>query len=178
MPPADRHRWFLDEIHAHEPALKSYLAHSFPAARSDLDDVVQESFLRVWKARTAVPVRCAKAFLFRVARNVTLDLLRRNSTSPVRQVGNLAAISVLEEGRSAPETLAAAERIERLAAGLATLPPRGRTIIMLCKFHGLSAREVAAQLGISEKTVEEHIYRSMKRLGAVVRQSESEGPGP
>ncbi len=174
VPSLERHRWFLDEIHAHGPALKSYLAHSFPTARSEVDDLVQESFLRIWKTRTAVPVRCAKAFLFRVARNVTLDLLRRKCSSPVRPVGNLDAMSVLEDGRGVPESLVAAERIERLAAGLATLPPRGRTIIMLCKFHGLSAREVAAQLGISEKTVEEHIYRGMKRLGAVVRQHESE----
>ncbi len=139
-----------------------------------MDDVVQESFLRIWKARTAVPMRCAKAFLFRVARNVTLDLLRRNSNSPVRPIENLAAMPVLEDGRSGPDSLVMAERTERLAVGLASLPPRGRTIIMLCKLHGLSAREVAAQLGISEKTVEEHIYRSMKRLGALVRQHESE----
>src|SRR5580693_2470646 len=56
-------RWFTEEVHPHEPSLRAYLNGSFPTVR-DLDDVVQESYLRIWQARAAYPIGSARAFLF------------------------------------------------------------------------------------------------------------------
>src|SRR5687767_3921161 len=60
---SDQSQWFADEVHVHESQLKSFLRGSFPAVR-DVDDVVQESYLRIWKARAAQPIDSARAFLF------------------------------------------------------------------------------------------------------------------
>jgi RNA polymerase sigma-70 factor (ECF subfamily) len=77
-------RWFADEVHRHELALKAYLRGSFPSVR-DIDDVVQESYLRVWRARLAHPIHSTKSFLFQVARHLALDLVRRDRVSPIDQ---------------------------------------------------------------------------------------------
>ena len=58
-------RWFLHEIHPHEGQLKAYLRKAYPAV-PDPADIVQESFLRVWKARAAAPVRAIVAVIMGV----------------------------------------------------------------------------------------------------------------
>ena len=163
-------RWFADEVHTHDSDLRAYLRRAFPVAKQEVDDVVQESYVRIWKARAGQPLQCAKAFLFTVARHVTLDLLRRHRASPVGHVGDLAALPVVDESRGVAETVSIDEKIQLLVQGLAALPPRGRDVVVLRKFRGRSQKEVAAQLGISEKTVDEHLCRAMKRLGEFLRE--------
>ena len=63
----------------------------------DVDDVVQESYLRVWKARTTRPIESAKAFLFTVARRLALDFVRRKRRSPFLAVKDSEALFVLKE---------------------------------------------------------------------------------
>ena len=130
---------------------------------------MQESYLRVWRARTTEPIRSPKAFLFRVARNVVIDLLRRDRNSPVEAVADLASLPVPDERPSAFECLTADERLQLLADAIATLPPRGRELMLLCKIHGLTHHQAAVRLGVAPKTVDEHISRGLKQLGAELR---------
>lgn len=161
-------RWFAEEVQPHEPMLRAWLRGSFPR-KWELDDVVQESYLRVWRARTAEPIRSTRAFLFRVARNVVIDLLRRDRNSPVEAVADLATLPVADERPGAFELLSADERLQSLADAIATLPPRGRELMLLCKIHGLTHHQAAARLGVAPKTVDEHISRGLKQLGAELR---------
>lgn len=174
-PPArERTRWFAEEVHLHESSLKAYLRGSFPTMR-DVDDVVQESYLRIWKARAAQPIVCARAFLFRVARHVALDLVRRRRNSPIAAVGDLAALPVMEEKPGISEQVSTTEKLRLLGEALATLPPRSRELIVLCKIKGLTHREAAARLDISPKTADEHILRGLKRLNREMRQRGIDG---
>lgn len=159
--------WFTSEIHAHEGHLKSYLRLTFPSIR-DFDDVVQESYLRIWKARAAQEIRSAKAFLFKVARNIALDSVRRNKISPVAAVPDLAAVPVMEEGKGVVEAACTREEIALLAAALDALPPRCREVIMLRKFQNLPQKKVARLLGISEGTVQEQVYRGLRRVEKIL----------
>lgn len=156
--------WFNDEVHAHENQLKAFLRGSFPSVR-DVDDVVQESYLRVWRARTAQPIQSAKAFLFRVARNLALDTVRHHRRSPVDGAGDAAALDVIDETPTVAEAINLNERIALLTAALDALTTRHRQAVILCKLQGVSHRDAALRLGISEKTVTEHVYRGVQRLG-------------
>jgi RNA polymerase sigma-70 factor (ECF subfamily) len=167
-PPSDQARWFAQEVQPHDAALRGYLRATFPWMH-DVDDVVQESYLRIWKARASRPVQSARAFLFAVARHFALDLLRRHRRSPVAAVGDLAALNVVDDRPGVVATVGTAEKIRLLAAAVATLPPRCREVVMLCKIEGLSHREAAARLGLAEKTVDEHLLRGLRRLGAALR---------
>lgn len=158
----DHSRWFVEEMHPHESSLRSYLHGSFPAVR-DVDDVVQESFLRVWRARAAQPIASARAFLFKVARHLALDVLRHERRSPIDTVGNLASLNVSEEGRAVAATVSRNEKIQLLIAAIDDLPPRCRQVVILRKLKFVPQREVAAQLGISEKGVEIQLTRGLVR---------------
>ncbi len=158
----DHSRWFVEEMHPHESSLRSYLHGSFPAVR-DVDDVVQESFLRVWRARAAQPIASARAFLFKVARHLALDVLRHERRSPIDPVGDLATLNVSEERRAVAATVSRNEKIQLLIAAIDDLPPKCRQVVILRKLKFVPQREVAAQLGISEKGVEIQLTRGLAR---------------
>jgi RNA polymerase sigma-70 factor (ECF subfamily) len=63
--------------------LKAWIAGQFPAVKADVEDVVQESYLRIWKVRLHRPIASAKAFLFTIARHLALDQIRRGKISPI-----------------------------------------------------------------------------------------------
>jgi RNA polymerase sigma factor (sigma-70 family) len=157
-------RWFTEKIHPHERSLRSYIKGAFPAMQ-DVDDVLQESYLRVWKARAAHPIQSAKSFLFRVARNVALDWVRHRRASPIDCVDELSALDVGDDQRGEADAVCMNERIALLAAAIDTLPPRCREIVIFCKLQGRTYREAAAHFDLSEKTVAEHVYRGAQRLG-------------
>ncbi|AWI09436.1 RNA polymerase sigma factor [Ereboglobus luteus] len=162
--PVEKSQWFRNEVHAHDAKLKSYLRGAFPAV--DAEDVAQESYLRIWLASVGQPIKSAKAFLFTVARRLALDTIRHRKKSPIIAVPDLAVLNVMDEGRDAAEAASTSDEIALLAEALDSLPARCREIIILRKFQHLSQREVAERLGIAECTVEEQVYRGIRRMEA------------
>jgi len=136
----------------------------------DVDDVVQDSYLRIWKTKTESPIQSAKAFLFKVARHLAIDLVRRQRASPLRTVRDLNALSVIEDKPTAADVLSLEEKTHLLADALATLPDRCRTIVVLHKLEGLSQKEVAQRLGLSIRTVEVQVARGVKRCEEYLRE--------
>ncbi|MBM3853129.1 MAG: RNA polymerase sigma factor [Verrucomicrobia bacterium] len=164
MPPenTEQSRWFAEEVHAHDLQLKAYLRGSFPAVR-DVDDVVQESYLRIWKARAAQPIRSAKAFLFTVARRLALDHLRSQRRSPIIAVTDLSHLFVLESAPNAREATATSEEITLLVEVVDSLPARCREIFILRRLQGVPQKDIAARLGLSEQTVQVQAARGVRR---------------
>jgi RNA polymerase sigma factor (sigma-70 family) len=180
MPPAPRtaplppdpalSRWFAEEVHPHRGALHAYVERAFPGVR-DVEDVVQDSLLRAWTARAARQIGCARAFLFKIARHRAIDELRRGSASPLVAVRDLAALPVVSEEPGPADALTTAEKIELVADAIAALPERCREVVVLRKLHGLSQREVAARLGLSERTVEVQVARGTRRCADSLRRA-------
>lgn len=166
--PAHLSRWFVEEVHAHEPALRSYMQGKFPGMR-DLDDVVQESFLRVWRARLVRPIASSKTFLFTVARHVVFDLARRARRSPLEPCAAIEEMPTALDTPSAAEAMSWHEKVELLGRAIAQLPMRRQEIVLLHKIDGLSQREVAQRLGLSEKTVENHVALGVRDCEAFFR---------
>lgn len=168
-PSSEHGRWFTDEVQPHDAALRSYVRSAFPTVR-DVDDVVQESYLRIWRSRATEPIRCVRAFLFTVARNVALKCVGRQRVSREIIVGDLAELGIVAEGHDAAETAARNETFLLLIEALATLPPRCREITVLRKLKGVPQKEIAARLDIAEKTVEEQVARGVKRCEDYLRK--------
>jgi RNA polymerase sigma factor (sigma-70 family) len=165
-------RWFEEELRPHEPALKSWLRARFPTL-VDVDDIVQEATVRVWRRQAhprAVPLRSVKAALFVVARNAVIDLLRRKAVAKTYSVAEIGELSVLDESADVVRTVVARQELELLTDAVRTLPDRCRQVITLTKVYGLSEREVAERLRISENTVRTQVVRGMERCAEYLRR--------
>lgn len=169
VPNAEQSRWFADEVHSHDGQLKAYLHGSFPTVR-DVDDVVQESYLRIWRARLSHPIRSTKSFLFQIARHLAIDVVRKRQAAPTESLVDFQALPVLEDGPDAATALSSREKIDLLVEALASLPDRAREVVFLRKFQSIPQREVAAKLGVSERTVEAQLAKGMKLCEAYLRR--------
>ena len=155
-------RWFQEEVRVHEQVLRAYLRRKFPKL-TDIDDVVQESYLRLLRARVAGRLRSAKGFLFTAARNAALDLFRHRAVVPMVALTEENAAMVYSNRADAAETASLNQDLEILAAALSGLPDRCREILVLRRIHGLSHHEIARRLGISEHTVEKQVGIGLRK---------------
>ena len=182
MPPeqTDNARWFAEEVQPHGDSLKRYLRRSFPAVR-DADDVVQESFLRVWRRQLTRPISevsgavtaSVKSFLFQVARHLAVDALRRNRapTIDIDAVTDFAPSSVTDEQTNSRDAACSQQEYELLLDAIDALPARCREVIALRKLEGKSIAETAIALGISQETVQVHTRRGMQRLRETLQRA-------
>jgi RNA polymerase sigma-70 factor (ECF subfamily) len=123
----------------------------------DIDDLVQEAYVRVLRARESGGLTAPKAFLFATARNLALDRLRRHEVSRTDSLGDFDALNVLDERECVSETVAHNQELALLTEAIQSLPARCRQILTLRKLYGLSQREIAERLGLSESTVSNQI---------------------
>ncbi len=158
----DAARWFADEVQPHEVHLRAWLHKQYPRL-GDVDDVVQDSYLHLLKARASGSVLSTKAYLFGIARNLALRTFRRRrffSDAPTDETGKREAIDesadVVELANLRNEALLAAEAIK-------TLPPRCREIFVLRAIHGLSYNEIALRCGLSPQTVRVQTARGVRK---------------
>jgi RNA polymerase sigma factor (sigma-70 family) len=158
-------RWFAEEVQPHEPALRAYLIARFPSL-GDHDDLVQETYSRLLRAKATGEVRFAKAFLFTTARNAALDLFRRRRVQPLEPITDFRELRVLEEQPDAAAIVDQRQELEILADAVRALPDRCRQVIMLRYIDGLAYKEIAVQLGISPETVKVHMAKGMRRCAA------------
>ena len=170
MPPQDSEtaRWFAEEVQPHESELRAYLRSKF-SGHLDIDDLVQETYVRLLQAREQTPVRSARAYLFITARNAALDFFRRRKIVAIDGTDELELLPVFEDRPGVAEAACQDQELHLLAEAIQSLPERCRRIVTLRKLHGLSHREIAAKLGIAENTVNAQIAIGVLRLRDYLR---------
>jgi RNA polymerase sigma-70 factor (ECF subfamily) len=119
--------------------------------------------VRVLRARTAAPISSAKAFLFATARNLALDQCRHQQVAGTESIAEIDGLSVLEDMPGISETVSHHQELALLTEAIQALPERCRQVLTLRKIYGLSQKEIAAQLGISEHTVEAQVGNGVRR---------------
>lgn len=144
--------WFLDNLYQYDDMLRAWLKSRFPS-RNDLDDVIQEAYLRVLKVKDSKNLRSPKAFLFATARNLTMDRIRHESIYRKESLTETNSLNVLDMEPDSFETIARDQELELLTRAVQQLPPRCRQIFTLRKVYGISQKEIARSLGISLNTV-------------------------
>ncbi len=163
----DRQAWFAQHILVHEGRLRAYLRR-FLRAPSDVADGIQETYARLLSLRDHElrAIRSPHAFLFTAARNLALEWSRRERLNFCELLPETGVSSVLDASPSAYEQLGAHQELELLGRAIARLPERCREVLILRKLYGLSQKEIAARLGITENTVEKHAANGVRLCAA------------
>ncbi|MES2696359.1 MAG: RNA polymerase sigma factor [Verrucomicrobiota bacterium] len=161
-PKSKEAQWFEEEVRPHDSSLRAYLQAAFPSL-PDLDDLVQETYLRLIRAKERGPISYAKAFLFTTARNAALDLFRRRKIVSFEPVDDFKEWPLLDEKPDASEALNQQQELAMLAEAIKGLPTRCRQTVTLRVVYGLPAKEIASRLGISECTAKAQLARGLRR---------------
>lgn len=164
---ANPQAWFATQVYAHDRRLKSHLRKSFPAIR-DIEDIAQESYLRVWRRHLQRPVVSARAFLYKVAARLALDTARRMRNCPFAARHTLGVDYEIDETATVTERVCRVQEIALLYQAIGDLPARCREIVLLRKIHGVSQKEIARRLRLSEQTVQGQASRGFRRCEQVL----------
>lgn len=158
----DHTQWFTAEVQPHEPALRAYLRGRFPGL-ADVDDLIQETYARLLRAKVAGKLRDVRPYLFVTARNAALDLARHHRVAATDSIGNIEQLSVVEDRPNAAESVSYDQEVAILHEAIAALPPRCREVLILRRFHALSHERIASQLRISVNTVDAQLCLAVFR---------------
>lgn len=162
MPPVDHARWFGEEVKPHEPALRAYLQARF-SSLGDHDDLVQETYIRILRAKAAGKVRYVRALLFRTAHNAALDVFRRKRVVAMEALTDPVESIALEGEPLVAESVGRREELGILADAIGRLPERCRQVVLLRYLEGLSYKEIAVRLDVSTETVKTQLATGMRR---------------
>ncbi|MAK59880.1 MAG: hypothetical protein CMK09_02770 [Ponticaulis sp.] len=169
----DRHasadRWFMDEILPLEAELEHFLRRRWRSA-NDIPDLRQEILTRVYRYALETRPANPRAFLYRTARNLLIDKIRQQSVISMDLVMDFEALNVCSDEADPFDTTSARQELQMLQDALEQLPERTRHVLVLRRVHGLSQRETAKKLQISEPTVERHISRGTRQLADYFRR--------
>jgi RNA polymerase sigma-70 factor (ECF subfamily) len=168
-------QWFACEILPHEEALTRFLARAWPQ-RDEVHDLRQEIYARVYQSAGAQRPRLPKSFLFATARHLLTDRLRRNRVVSIEAMGDLHDSNVLTDERSPERWLDSRQALKRLAEALDRLPDRCREVVWLRRVEDLPQKQIAARLGISEKTVEKQIAKGARLIAQYFYAGMGEDP--
>lgn len=161
----DRIEWVAHHILPHEAALRRWLSRF--VAPQDVEDIVQEAYCSIAGLDVLAHIVDPKRYLFQVARNVVMANLRRARVVQIDSIGGLQEIErvIAHDESNNPERLAADRALLRqIDDALASMSERSRTVFRLRRLQGLSQRDVARRLGVSEAVVENELARGLKQI--------------
>lgn len=135
-------------------------------SRQEAEDTLQDVFVTIaGKRRTVAKARQLKPYLFRLARNVALNRIKRNRRmrKQHQEVSDWLVLNGEGERRD--------ERADQLEAALAALPEKQRSVVVLKFFRDKTFREIGSMLGISENTAGSRYRYGMAKLRDLIQKA-------
>ena len=165
----EQNHWFSTELEPYEPMLRAWLRNRFPCVLS-CDDIVQESYLRVLRARKVSVLKAPKAFLFQTALNLALDHLRSHGVSKTTSLSVVQTEEMPDLETAVPELVTRRQELEALRTAIEALPERCRRVVTLVRVYGVPKKEVASRLGISLNTVSNQLAIGLRKCADLMEQ--------
>lgn len=127
------------------------------------EDLVQEALLKLWEVRATLdPQRSLKALLYRMVRNLAFNRRRDQQN---REAKHVLMQAELPKTGNPPDRSADASLLgSKLRAWIAMLPDRQREALLLSRYEGLSHEEIAKVMGVSPRTVNNHVVKALKYI--------------
>ena len=128
--------------------------------RNHAEDAAQEAFIRAWqKLPSYRPVAGFRAWLYRIATNIALDMLRRE-----RQTIDVENLQLLDPSKGAEERLVQLQKGEMVQRAVMALPAASRKVVVLREYESFSYQEIAETLEIPIGTVMSRLNYARKSL--------------
>lgn len=159
--PGFLHTLFLQ--HAHE--MGAFVRGRWPR-EPDVNDIVQEAFLRLSQYPEPQTIQNPRAFLFQTAANLTVDRHRRRETRERFDEPDADIEQVADQRLSPEHYWQTHQQLEKFSAWLDELPELRRHAFILYRVEGCSHAEIAKRLGISVRCSERYVMLAMQHISS------------
>jgi len=136
-------------------------AYSFLNDKEEAEEVVQSTFIQVWEKRSTLEIQTSfKPYLYRMVRNACLNVIKHEKVKQVHISHERIHGDMTQE--SVHETVTSGELEEKIGEAMMKLPEQCRVVFQLSRFEDLKYAEIAEQLQISVKTVENQMGKALR----------------
>src|SRR5688500_8873708 len=150
----------FNEMYSHYFTNVYSFSYKFLKSKELAQDCTQLTFMKIWERRDQLNIDLNfKSYLFTICKNCILKTIEKAARE------NKLKEMILRELRTDSNTNSNTDDMEKVAQqALAQLPPQRQIIFKLCKIEGQSYKEVALNLGISDGTVRDHMFKAIKAI--------------
>jgi len=140
-----------------------YFSLRYMKQREDAEEIVQDIFVKIWEHRDRLDEMLSfSSYLFTIARN-TIFNINRKTVNELAYYEYLKHFLELTHNKTENEIIYRDLKV-KVDEIVDTFPKKRKKIFLLSREQGLSYKEIAEELSISEKTVEAHIYLALKTI--------------
>lgn len=159
--------WLTLNFLPHEAELRRMLRRVCASA-AEIDDVIQESCYRILVMPDLGHVQHPKAFVFRTAKNIVLDRIRRDAVVSIETMANLEELEIADTTPSPDRVVFAREELKWVFGLIAKLPERCKAVFRARRVHGMSQDETARALGLTDSVVEHEMMKGMRLMSEMI----------
>lgn len=142
-------------------------------------DVAQSVYLRVWSYAATAMVTNPKALIFKTAGNLAVNEMKRRNTFNRRHImpsendDDDAISNIAASGPTPEKETSLRQDVRTTLDAIAALPEPARTAFTMNRFDGLSYREIAKRMNVSESSIEKYMIVALKQLRKTLRDADS-----
>jgi RNA polymerase sigma-70 factor (ECF subfamily) len=162
----ERAIWLSTHVLQHEPALRAWLYHK-RVVGIETDDIIQDTYARLISVESIDEIRNVRSYMFQTAHSVLVSYVRRSKIVDLQVVSDIDALGIRDDDATPEAHVIGRDELRRLAEAISSLPRRVQDVFVARRIRGMSQREAAKQLGLSENTIEKYMCRSIVLLGSL-----------
>lgn len=156
--------WVARDVLPHEAGVRARLSRAL-SDPNDVDDVIQEAYCKLAGLSSVAHIEHGGAYFFATARSIMLQRVRRQKTVLIDVARDMDFLESYEADEPSPERVIGGRReLQRVLRLIADLPATCQRVIELRRIQGLSQRETARILGVTENVVENHSKRGLRMI--------------
>jgi len=159
--------WLTINFLPHEAELRCMLRRVC-VSPAEIDDVIQETCYRILIMPDLGHVRSPKPFVFRTAKNIVLDRIRRDAVVSIETMANLDELEIADTAPLPDRVVFAREELKWVFGLISNLPDRCKSVFRARRVHGMSQNETAETLGLTDSVVEHEMMRGMRLMSEMI----------
>lgn len=159
----DKHEFLTEIVQEYTPRLRTYLARNV-RVYDDVEDLLQDIFVRVVQYPELENIRSIKAFLFTIATNLLRDKSRRSYTKMSKYSMSIDELEIPVDSADPNQILEDRDAVKKMSYAIGDLQPTCKQAFVESRFEGKSYKEIASNLGVSVSMVEKHIIEALKQI--------------
>lgn len=163
IPDSNTIDWIATDVLPHEADVRRWLMQA-RFGGLETDDVVQEAYCRIVATPNIHRIENGRAYFFTVVRNIAFEYLRRHRIVAIDQLTAVETAVCAAEDPSPERIIMARQTLNVVQHALEQLPKHCHESFVLRKISGLSQKEVAHRLNLSESVVEKHISKALRHI--------------
>ncbi len=163
--------WVGNRILPHESGVRAWLRRA-SVSNSDIDDLVQEAYCKLSRLETVAHITNPRAYFYQVVRNLRLEQIRRSRVVDIDILTDVHAATISSDQPLQDIEIGSKQQLLRVQRLIDELPERCRQVFTLRKVYGVSQREIARKLGISETIVENDVVKGLRLIMQRVQEED------